>query len=666
MADQDKDVVSVNDDDWRELEALLRKAMEIANEANFAGAVDVCRDAISKFPSNAEPYFILAVLTMNFGDEGQAIKMAEVAHNMDPDTREYVQVLATVSTRVGRLADGVYYAKIAHACEKHPYLSSFIPSKYLDFEAAIQATRPSMHGIEGERLFNEAGYEAAFREFNAEIRLNPENVTALVWLARTAIILGHFNQAVGALQAAIRVQPTNAMAYALLARALIRVGRSLEAESVAFNAIKMSGGDCEVYLAAMEALQLIPNISPSKLRETAVAFNKTSEEINEPDDIEERAGPIELPHIGFVSNAFFRSNAMELAGGWFAVPISKNYRVSGYHQSVRYDETTTNVQSGCDEWRDIYGIDPFTLSMTLRAEEIDVLVDVSQIDGETRGAIMGLNPSPVRVGFCALPEPGLAPGITHVLSDPGLAKADRAMLLDGQSLVEIRGTLFPHLPIKGLAQDTQAPVASNKRVTLGAYVSLPAASPEWAIAVGSIIRELPEAQLILFGMDELPEYARSMIREYFMHTGIVERVLFAEGPSDDDDGPTSRDHLNTVMPPLSWAEIDLFLDTFPLTGRKELCEALWSGVPVISRQGTRRSESVGASILAAAGRPNWITSSTDEYMQISLELAKDPERLQSERADLQKVIASSSLFDPLKTATEVRAALVSLAKSSKA
>lgn len=667
MDDKTNDVVNTSDEQWKELEALLRDAMQTANSADFEGAVNICRDAIAKFSSNAEPYFILAVLTMNFGDEGQAIKMAEIAHNMEPDVREYVQVLATVSTRVGRLADGVYYAKIAQACEPHPYLGSFIPPKFMDYNAALNEVRPSMHGIEGERLFNETGYEAAFREFNAEIRLNPENVSALIWLARTGIILGQFNQAVGALQAAIRVEPDNAMAHAQLARALVRVGRSSEAIAVGYDAIDMSGGDSEVYLAAMEALQLSPGIGVQELRELAITFQKMFDEEYEPDDLEKDDTSSDgIPNIGFISNAFFRSPAMDVVASWFAVPMSKTYKISGYQQSVASDETTTTIQSGCDEWRDIYGIDPFTLSMTLRAEEIDVLVDISQVDGETRGAVMGLRPCPVRVGFCALPEPGLAPGITHVLSDEGLAKGDRNMLLEGQSLIEIKGTLFPHSPIKGLAQDTTAPVASSGRVTLGAYASLPAISPEWALAVGRIIRALPNAELLLFGVDDLSEYAKSMVREYFMNAGVVERVLFAKNDQNDDSDATSRDYLKTKMPASCWSEIDLFLDTFPLTGRKELCEALWSGVPVVSRQGGRRSESVGASVLTAAGRPNWIASSTGEFIKIALELAGDANRLQSERSDLQKMIATSSLFDPKRTAVSVRAALVDLAKKSKA
>lgn len=668
MGDQTNSVVDTNDELWKELQPLLREAMEKANSGDFEGAVNTCRDAIAKFPSNAEPYFILAVLTTNFGDEGQAIKMAEIAHNIDPDIREYVQVLATVSTRVGRLADGVYYAKIAQACEAHPYLGTFIPSKFMDFEGALRSTRPSMHGIEGQRFFNEANYGVAFREFNAEIRLNPENATTLVWLARTGIILGHFTQAMGALQAAIRVEPENAMAHAQLARALVRLGRPSEAIAVADNAIAMSGGDCEVYLAAMEAMQLCPNIGSDVLLEKASAFQAMFNQEFEPDEISRDEDPSSrIPHIAFISNAFFRSPAMDTVSGWFAVPKSKAYKISGYQQSVCSDTTTTNIRSGCDDWRDIYGIDPFTLSMTLRAEEIDVLVDVSQIDGETRGTVIGLQPSIARVGFSALPEPGLAPGITHVLSDEGLARGDKAMLMDGQSLIEIKGTLFPHAPITGLVQNTVAPAASTGRVTLGAFASLPAISPEWALAVGRIIRALPDAELVLFGVDDLSEYARSMIREYFMNAGVVERVLFAKNTQNNDEGDESnRGHLNTKMPASCWPEIDLFLDTFPLTGRAELCEALWSGVPVITLQGSRRSESVGASILTAAGRPNWIAESANDYIKIALELADDANRLQSERTDLQKMITTSSLFDPKRTALAVRAALVDLAKKSKA
>lgn len=667
MGDQNSVGVGIGDENWKDLEQLLRKAMEVANDADFETAVNICRDAIASFPSNAEPYFVLAVLTMNFGDEGQSIKMAEVAHNMDPDVREYVQVLATVSTRIGRLADGIYYAKIAQACENHPFLGTFIPPKFLDFEDALQSVRPSMHGIEGERFFNEAAYGPAFREFNAEIRINPENVSALIWLARTGIILGHFNQAVGALQAAIRVEPNNAMAHAQLARALVRVGRSSEAIAVANDAIEMSDGDCEIYMPAMEALQLCPDVQSSTLRDTAIAFKGAFDKIHEPEDlIRNETESDKIPHIGFISNAFFRSPTMEHVAGWFALPLSKSCRISGYQQSVVSDDTTTFVKSGCDEWRGIYGIDPFTLSMTMRAEDIDVLVDTSQVNGETRGAVMALNPGPVRVGFSALPEPGLAPGITHVLSDEGLAKGDRAMLLEGQSLIEIKGTLFPHAPIKGLSQNTTAPALTTGRVTLGACASLPAISPEWALAVGRIIRELPNADLLLFGVDELSDYAQAMIREYFMNAGVVERVMFVKSSQDEGEDASDLNHLNTKLPPSCWSEIDLFLNTFAYAGHKELCEALWSGVPVISCQGARRSSSVGSSILMAAGRPNWIATSTDDFIKISLEMASDPNRLQSERADLQKVIATSTLFDPMSTAVAVRTALINLANKSKA
>ena len=128
------------------LNGLLHSAMELSNEGDLEQAIAVCKDAIARFPGNAEPYFVLGTIAYRCGDEGQALAMVETAHRMDPDSREYVQMLSTVSTRVGRLADGVYYAKIAQASEPHPYLSTIMPEHFLDFEAALQAVRPSLHG----------------------------------------------------------------------------------------------------------------------------------------------------------------------------------------------------------------------------------------------------------------------------------------------------------------------------------------------------------------------------------------------------------------------------------------------------------------------------------------------------------------------------------------
>lgn len=661
MSDQENIATSVEDDLWAELEPMLRRAMENANKGDFENAVNVCREAVAKFPANAEPYFILAILAANHGDEGQAIKMAETAHRLEPEVTEYAKVLAVLSTRIGRLADGVYYAKLTHACEPHPYLGSFMPSNFADYEGALQSTRPSTHGIEGERFFNEAQYQIAFREFNAEIRLNPENVRTLVWLARTAIILGNITQAVGAAQAALRLEPENALAMGVLVRALVRLGRTTEALAVAQDAILNSNGDAEVYFQAMEGLSLSSDVTNSTLKGFAETFQKMFDDEYDPEPLEQSdTNQTPSPRIGFISNGFFRSSIAEIISPWFAIPKNKSANISGFNQSVALDNMTTLFQSGCDEWRSIYGIDPFTLSMTMRAENLDVIVDLSQIDGETRGAVVGLQPAPVRVGFSTLPEPGLAPGVTHVLTDEVLAEGDGNMLLDGQSLIEIPGTLYPHLPIKGMAQDTPTPASLSDKVALAARAVLPNVSPGWAITVGRIMRRIPNSELLLFGADDISDCAKSTIRDYFMNAGVADRVLFAHDPTDDMDN-----RLQTLITPSHWADVDIFLDTSPISGRKELCEALWSGVPVVTCKGQRRVASIGASILTAAGRPGWVAKSDSEFVEIVVGLAESPERLQKERAALQKMIATTALFDTSKTALAVRAALVDIAKKSR-
>src|SRR5690606_33915548 len=122
---------------------------------------------------------------------------------MDPDTREYAQILSSILTRVGRLTDGIYYAKVAAMAEPHPFLSTTVPPQFLNLETSLQLVQPSRHYVTAARRFNLADYEGAFRECQAELRINSEHADAYTLLGRVAIVLARPEIAIGALQAAM-------------------------------------------------------------------------------------------------------------------------------------------------------------------------------------------------------------------------------------------------------------------------------------------------------------------------------------------------------------------------------------------------------------------------------------------------------------------------------
>ena len=90
---------------------------------------------------------------------------------------------------------------------------------------------------------------------------------------------------------------------------------------------------------------------------------------------------------------------------------------------------------------------------------------------------------------------------------------------------------------------------------------------------------------------------------------------------------------------------DLALDTFPYTSHTTASDALWAGVPLVARHGETFAGRVSGSILHAAGLPELVAESPQDYYRLALELAPRPERLAQFRARLAANRMKCALFD---------------------
>jgi len=103
--------------------------------------------------------------------------------------------------------------------------------------------------------------------------------------------------------------------------------------------------------------------------------------------------------------------------------------------------------------------------------------------------------------------------------------------------------------------------------------------------------------------------------------------------------PASEDHLARLR------AADLFLDTLPYNAHATASDALWAGVPLLTCAGRSFAARVAASLLNAAGLPELIVPSLDEYEALALALAHDPGRLKRLRAKLADQRMTAPLFD---------------------
>jgi protein O-GlcNAc transferase len=105
---------------------------------------------------------------------------------------------------------------------------------------------------------------------------------------------------------------------------------------------------------------------------------------------------------------------------------------------------------------------------------------------------------------------------------------------------------------------------------------------------------------------------------------------------------------------------DLFLDTLPYNAHSTASDALWMGLPVLTCLGTSYAGRAAASLLRAAGLPELIASSREEYEKLALKLARDPALLASFRDRLEAGRRTSPLFDTARFTRHLEAAYVGM------
>ena len=99
-----------------------------------------------------------------------------------------------------------------------------------------------------------------------------------------------------------------------------------------------------------------------------------------------------------------------------------------------------------------------------------------------------------------------------------------------------------------------------------------------------------------------------------------------------------------------------FLDTFNYNAHTTASDALWAGLPLVTRLGESFASRVGGSLLRAVGLPELITETDAEYEALVLALARDPDRLASIRAKLAENRLSAPLFDTAQATRDIESA----------
>ncbi len=227
----------------------------------------------------------------------------------------------------------------------------------------------------------------------------------------------------------------------------------------------------------------------------------------------------------------------------------------------------------------------------IRADGIDILVELSGFSRGHRFGAMARRCAPVQISYLNHPATSGVPAVDYILADDQCSPIDhyseRALLLPGCFFrFDYRGSMTP--PI------SPPPCLRNGYLTFGCYGSWTKLNAPLIATWAAVLHAFPTAKLRLqnAGLDKSGNQ-RWIYSEFTKHGISVDRLILR--------GEASRFDLLKA-----YSKADISLDTSPYNGGNTIAESFWQGVPVITQYGERFSSRYGSSLVRAAGYPDLI------------------------------------------------------------
>jgi predicted O-linked N-acetylglucosamine transferase (SPINDLY family) len=336
--------------------------------------------------------------------------------------------------------------------------------------------------------------------------------------------------------------------------------------------------------------------------------------------------------LGYVSSDFKQHSA---ALGFS--PVLKNhdrtrFEVICYSCSPGEDARTKDFQQMSDQWRTASQWSDDRLADRIRADRVDILVDLSGHSAGHRLRTFARKPAPIQVTAWGHGTGTGLPTIDYLFSDP-VAIPNAVRHLFAEEIYDLPCLVIIETPPKEL-RSPEPPVLSNGHMTYGVFNRINKISDDAVRVWARILHLDADARLLIKHQAVDDASIRLMLREGFVRHGVsADRI--------DLLGSTPRaGHL------AAYRQVDVCLDTFPQTGGVSTWEALHMGVPVVAKLGDGVSNRLSGAILSSIGMTEWVAADDDGYAAIAMKYASMPDRLRTIRQELPGRIAMSSGCDP--------------------
>jgi protein O-GlcNAc transferase len=334
--------------------------------------------------------------------------------------------------------------------------------------------------------------------------------------------------------------------------------------------------------------------------------------------------------IGYVSPDLHNHAVMKFVPQVFEHHDPSGFELFVYAVGSRSDYMTEDLRRSIDNYRSI-SRQGGELAERVRADGIDILVDLA---GHTMGPSLlafAEKPAPVQVSWIGILSTTGLSTMDYFLGDPYMPCPGTEHLFS--ETVYRLPAVCSYRPFATDLPVAASPCLERGYITFGSFNNLHKITRDVVKLWSAILHLVPESRLLLkyHGLEK--EDKQRDRRRWFAEDGIPEQRLRFEG------AVPPREYLS------AYGDIDIALDPFPYNGGSTTLDTLWMGVPVVTLAGRMAVQRCGASLLTAAGFPDLVANTPEEYIKTALFLAKAARNVPDLRRNVRQALQSSPLMD---------------------
>jgi protein O-GlcNAc transferase len=342
--------------------------------------------------------------------------------------------------------------------------------------------------------------------------------------------------------------------------------------------------------------------------------------------------------IGYYSADFHDHATMQLMAELFERHDRSHFELIAFSFGPdREDAMRQRIRLAFDRFIDVRGESDKAVAEMSRKLDIDIAVDLKGYTAGERAAIFAHRAAPLQAAYLGYPGTTGGAHMDYLVADATVVPPQSAPWY-AEKIVYLPHSYQPNDARRRISDraftraELGLPASGFVFCSFnGSYKITPEVFDIWMRLLQSV------AGSVLWLLQDNPVAARNLRSEAVRRGVAAERLVFAPRLPLPEHLARHR-------------AADLFLDTLPCNAHTTASDALWAGLPVLTRIGEAFAGRVAASLLNAVELPEMIVSTAQHYEELAVALATSPQMLRSIREKLQRNRLSAALFDAARLA----------------